>query len=67
MRRRIPLALPLLLLPVLSALAFVVDLVAGLFFYRRPARRLVAYLVWAAGVLAPILLLVAVGFILGAA
>lgn len=60
-------AVRLLLLPVLSALAFVVDLVAGLFFYRRPARRPVAYLVWAAGVLAPILLLVAVGFILGAA
>ena len=50
----------LLLLPVLGALAFLLDLTVGLFFFRKPAQRPAAYLVWAGGVLTPLLLIFAV-------
>ena len=36
----------LLLLPILSAFVFVVDLAMGLFFYRRAEQRQIAYLIW---------------------
>lgn len=54
----------LLLLAVLGAFAVVVDVLGGLFFYRQPDGRLVAYLLWGAGMLTPVLLLLAVGMIL---
>jgi hypothetical protein len=53
----------LLLWPVLAALAFITDLVTGLFFYRRPDQRAVAYLIWGSSCLTPILLMVATLFI----
>jgi len=53
----------LLLWPVLAALTFVTDLVIGLFFYRRPEQRLIAYLLWGSSCLTPVLLLVATLFL----
>lgn len=47
----------LLLLPVLGGFAYVVDLLFGLFFYRIEPRRPLAYLLWGAGVVTPLLLL----------
>lgn len=53
----------LLLLPVLGGFLYLIDLVVGVFFYRREAQRMTAYLVWAGCVLAPLLLLIALFFI----
>ncbi|GAP15642.1 protein containg bacterial PH domain [Longilinea arvoryzae] len=50
----------LLLLPVLAAFCYVADLILGLFFYRNDPQRPVAYLLWVAGVLTPLLLIFAV-------
>ncbi len=47
----------LLLLAVLGGFAYVLDLFTGLFFYRQTTSRPVAYLLWGASVVAPILLL----------
>jgi hypothetical protein len=47
----------LLLLVVLGAGSYVVDLLAGLFFYRQDENRPVAYLLWITSVVAPLLLL----------
>jgi hypothetical protein len=47
----------LLLLVVLGAGSYVLDLLAGLFFYRLDESRPVAYLLWIASVVAPLLLL----------
>lgn len=49
----------LLLLPLLGAAAYVVDLIAGLFFYRRDEQCPVAYLLWGSSVLTPLLLFLA--------
>ena len=49
----------LLLLPLLGAAVYVVDLLSGLFFYRRIEQRLVAYLMWGSSVLTPLLLFLA--------
>jgi len=51
----------LLLLPVLGAMVFVVDLLAGLFFYRHSDERLVSYSLWVTSVITS-LLLIAVTF-----
>lgn len=56
----------LMLLPVLSSLVFLADLILGLFFFREEENRLLAYLLWAGGVLAPLLFLIGVFYILGA-
>lgn len=53
----------LLLLPVLTVLIFSVDFLSGLFFYRNPEGRTTAFILWAAGVLTPLLFLFAIGFI----
>lgn len=50
----------LLLLPVLAGLAFVADLVTGVYFYRKDSQRPVSYLLWLASVLTPFLLIIAV-------
>jgi hypothetical protein len=47
----------LLLLAVLGGFSYVMDLLAGLFFYRYPTSQPVAYLLWGASVAVPILLL----------
>lgn len=53
----------LLLLPVMGGLLYLIDLVVGVFFYRRQAQRLTAYLAWSGCVLAPLILLIALFFI----
>jgi hypothetical protein len=47
----------LLLLAVLGGFSYVLDLIAGLFFYRHATSQPVAYLLWGASVVVPILLL----------
>jgi hypothetical protein len=56
----------LLLLPILNTFFFLSDLFLGLFYFRREEGEPVAYLLWGAGALTPLLFLVAVGFILQA-
>ncbi len=50
----------LLLLPFLGGVLYVIDLLAGLFFYRLNDQRLVAYILWGSSSLLPLLLLLAV-------
>lgn len=57
-------AVQLLLLPVLAALIWSLDMLLGLYFYRNPKQRPVAYLLWTSCALAPLLLLGALFFIL---
>ncbi|NTU75319.1 MAG: hypothetical protein HGA86_04290 [Anaerolineaceae bacterium] len=54
----------LLLLPVLGLIVFLVDLLAGLFFYRSEDNRLVSYMVWAASSITAILLLISLFFVI---
>jgi hypothetical protein len=70
----------LLLLPLVSAFFFLVDLLLGLFFYRRsstqfpkipftselslPFARILAYILWISGTVTPLLFLIALWFIL---
>ncbi len=54
----------LLLLAVLGAFVVVVDLLGGLFFYRQEGGQVAAYLLWGAGVLTPLLLLLAAWMLL---
>ncbi len=56
----------LLLLPVLNALFLGVDLLGGLFFYRKTESQVFAYVLWGSGVLTSLLFLMAVFFILKA-
>lgn len=49
----------LLLLPVLGIFTFVADLIGGLYFYRRDSQRPVAYLLWSASLVTPIMLILA--------
>ncbi len=51
----------LLLLPVLNALAYLIDLLGGLYFFRRDTQKPVAYLLWAAGIVAPVIMMVGIG------
>jgi hypothetical protein len=53
----------LLLLPVLATFAYIVDLIGGLYFFRNPPGQPIAYLLWTAGMITPLLLLVAVVFL----
>ncbi len=54
----------LLLLPVLCTFTFVLDLLIGLYLYRFLPLRPVSFLLWAGAVITPILLIVAVAYIL---
>ena len=56
----------LMLLPVLSSMIYLVDLLLGLFFFREEENRLLAYLLWAGGVLVPFLFLIGVFYMLSA-
>ena len=59
-------AIRLMLLPVINAFFVLVDLLLGLFFYRRPEYKPLAYLLWGAGSLTPLLFLGAVYLLLRA-
>ncbi|HZU87571.1 MAG TPA: PH domain-containing protein [Anaerolineaceae bacterium] len=50
----------LFLLPVLGAIVYAMDILAGMFFYRRGGERPVAYMLWASSPVPPLLLLLAV-------
>lgn len=63
-RRDLVPAVRLLLLPILNAFIFVGDLLLGLLFFRRDEHHPLAYLLWAAGSLSPLLFLAALLFIL---
>ncbi len=54
----------LLLLPVLGLMAYLADLLAGMYFYRRPEDRPTAYMLWISSAFTPILLFLATFFIL---
>ncbi len=54
----------LLLLPILASFTLAFDVLAGLFFYRRPRKQSIAYLLWASSSLVPILLIIATLFML---
>lgn len=54
----------MLLLPILAAFLYLIDLTTGLFFYHRDETRFLAYLVWASGVLTTLLFLLASFWIL---
>ena len=54
----------LLLLPILASFTLAFDILAGLFFYRRPRRQSIAYLLWASSSVVPILLIIATLFML---
>ncbi len=54
----------LLLLPFLCILSFLIDFVMGLFFFRKESSRMIAYFLWGASILTPVLLLVALIFII---
>ena len=57
----------ILLLPVVNTFFYMLDLLSGLFFYRRPETQPLAYLMWSAGTLTAAFFLVAVWFLLRAA
>lgn len=57
-------AIQLLLLPVINAFFCLTDIFAGLFFFRRPEIRPLAYLLWSASSLTALLFIGAVSFIL---
>ncbi len=50
----------LLMLPVIALFFVLLDFIAGLFLYRRAETRAISYLIWAAGIFSPLLLLIAV-------
>jgi hypothetical protein len=56
----------LMLLPVLNIFFYLADLLLGLFFYRRVDYRSLAYLIWGAGSLTPLLFMGAVFYLLRA-
>ncbi len=57
----------ILLLPVVNTFFYMVDLLLGLLFYRRPETRSLSYLMWGASILTAAFFLAAVGFLLRAA
>jgi hypothetical protein len=59
-------SIQLLLLPVLNALLVAMDFFGGLFFYRNEEDRPLAFILWGAGVLTPLLFLIGVYFLLQA-
>lgn len=56
----------LLLLPVLASFTFVADFIGGLFFYRRQGTRAIAYILWASTLLTPLLMAIAIIFLIRA-
>lgn len=56
----------LLLLPVLGVLLYIAGTVAGVYFYRRPESRPVAWLLWTGSLITPAILILAAGMLVGA-
>jgi hypothetical protein len=54
----------LILFPILNSSAYLANLVLGLFMYRTPENRALAYILWAAGILTAVLFHLGLGFIL---
>ena len=54
----------LLLLPVLAAFSLGFNILAGLFFYRRPRTQVIAYFFWISSSITPFLLVIAILYIL---
>ncbi len=48
----------LLLLPILSAFFYVIDLISGIYFFRLPEERLIAYILWGSSIITPFLLII---------
>jgi uncharacterized BrkB/YihY/UPF0761 family membrane protein len=57
-------AAQVLLLPVMNIVIYAADLLGGMYFYRKPATRPVAFMLWIGGVVTPLLLAVAQVYIL---
>jgi len=57
-------ATQVLLLPVMNIVIFAADLLGGLYFYRKPTTRPVAFMLWIGSVVTPFLLMVAQVYIL---
>ena len=57
-------AVQVILLPLLSALLFIMGWLGGLFFYRRPDQRILALAVWSSSALSALLFLFAVFFLI---
>lgn len=55
----------LILLPILGAFVFVIDLASGLFFYRNDRTRLTAFLIWGSAIFTEVLFLAAVAQLIG--
>jgi hypothetical protein len=60
-------AVRLLLLPAINSLILLVDLLLGLFFYRRLESRIAAYMLWISGIVTALFFLGAIFFLLRAA
>jgi hypothetical protein len=54
----------LILFPILNSSAYLANLVLGLFLYRSPENRVLAYILWGSGVLTAVLFHIGLGFIL---
>jgi hypothetical protein len=54
----------MLMLPILGILLYLISLIGGAYIFRKDATRPVSYLMWAGGVLAPLLLILATVFFL---
>lgn len=54
----------LILFPILNSSAYLANLILGLFMFRNPENRALAYLLWAAGILTALLFHIGLGFIL---
>jgi len=53
-------SIQLLILPLLGSFSFVMNLAVGLYFYRHDSQRPISYVLWAAAVLTPLLLIIAI-------
>lgn len=54
----------LLLLPVLAIIFFFIDLIGGLYFFRKDDSRVIAFLLWGTAILLPLMMFAALPFIL---
>lgn len=49
----------LLILPILASFSLIVDVLVGLYLFRKPENQMVSYILWTAGAVTPVLLLIA--------
>lgn len=57
-------AVRLMLLPILNGFAWVIDFIAGLYFYRNPQRQWLALFLWSGGLVTAVLFFISILFIL---